>query len=70
MALARAQLSMLSMVRLWSKYTKDNKTQAPTLPNEILPEHVQWLTKRFYEKANGRRKPGLLYLKVTLLSPV
>lgn len=68
MALARAQLSMLSMVGPWSKFTADDKTQAPTLPDEILPEHVEWLTKRFYEKASDRRKLGLLSREVVLQS--
>ena len=38
------------------------------LPDEILPEHVEWLTRRFYEKANDRRKLGLLSREVVLQS--
>lgn len=68
MALARAQLSMLSMVGPWSKFTADSQEKPPVLPDEILPEHIEWLTRRFYDKANDRRKLGLLSRKVVLQS--
>ncbi|RGP77985.1 glycosyl transferase [Fusarium longipes] len=68
MALARAQLSMLSMVGPWSKFTGDDQEKRPVLPDEILPEHVEWLTRRFYEKADDRRKLGLLSREVVLQS--
>ncbi|SPJ88071.1 uncharacterized protein FTOL_12540 [Fusarium torulosum] len=68
MALARAQLSMLSMVGPWSKFTGDDQEKPPVLPDEILPEHVEWLTSRFYEKASDRRKLGLLSREVVLQS--
>ncbi|CVK91325.1 uncharacterized protein FMAN_09468 [Fusarium mangiferae] len=60
MALARAQLSMLSMVGPWSKFTADSQEKRPVLPDEVLPEHIEWLARRFYDKANDRRKLGLL----------
>ncbi|KAF4946020.1 hypothetical protein FGADI_11524 [Fusarium gaditjirri] len=68
MAIARAQLSMLSMVGPWSKFTADSQQKPPVLPDEILPEHVEWLTRRFYDKANDRRKLGLLSREVVLQS--
>ncbi|CAG7564503.1 unnamed protein product [Fusarium equiseti] len=68
MALARAQLSMLSMVGPWSKFTGDSPEKPPVLPDEISPEHVEWLTRRFYEKADDRRKLGLLSREVVLQS--
>ncbi|RSL61030.1 hypothetical protein CEP54_006442 [Fusarium duplospermum] len=68
MALARAQLSILSMVGPWAKFTEEKEAEAPTLPDEILPEHVDWLTKRFYERAEDRRKLGLLSREVVLHS--
>lgn len=68
MALARAQLSILSMVGPWAKFTEDKEAEPPTLPDEIQPEHVDWLTKRFYEKADDRRKLGLLSREVVLHS--
>ncbi|KAF5664992.1 glycosyl transferase [Fusarium heterosporum] len=67
-ALARAQLSMLSMVGPWFKFTDDDQGNPVVLPDEILPEHVDWLTRRFYEKANDRRKLGLLSRGVVLQS--
>lgn len=68
MALARAQLSILSMVGPWSKFTSDSQDKPPVLPGEILPEHARWLTGRFYEKASDRRKLGLLCREVVLQS--
>ncbi|KAF5000934.1 hypothetical protein FGRMN_1391 [Fusarium graminum] len=68
MALARAQLSMLSMVGPWFKFTDDDQENPLVLPDEISPEHVDWLTRRFYEKADDRRKLGLLSRGVVLQS--
>lgn len=73
LALARAQISMLSMVGPWAKFTdqsapQDPATQAPTLPEEIMPSDVEWLTKRFYEHSEDRRKLGLLSRQVVLHS--
>jgi len=66
MALARAQISMLSMVGPWSKFTADE--DPPALPDVITAEHAQWLTKRFYEYAEDRRKLGFLSRQVVLHS--
>ncbi|KAH7134435.1 hypothetical protein EDB81DRAFT_903410 [Dactylonectria macrodidyma] len=70
LALARAQISILSMVGQWTKFTDeaDQKTDIPTLPDEITPTDVEWLTKRFYAKAEYRRELGMLSRKVVLHS--
>lgn len=73
LALARAQISMLSMVGPWAKFTdQDSITEpnmkAPELPDEINPSDIDWLTKRFYERAEDRRKLGLLSREVVLHS--
>jgi glycosyltransferase involved in cell wall biosynthesis len=73
LALARAQISMLSMVGPWAKFTdQDSITEpnmkAPELPDEIQPQDIDWLTKRFYERAEDRRKLGLLSREVVLHS--
>jgi hypothetical protein len=66
MGLARAQISMLSMTGAWGNYTNDE--EAPPLPDEITPDDVEWLTRRFYEYADDRRKPGFLSRQVVLHS--
>ncbi|KAF7558003.1 hypothetical protein G7Z17_g335 [Cylindrodendrum hubeiense] len=70
LALARAQISILSMVGQWTKFTDevDLKTDIPTLPDEITPDDVEWLQKRFYAKAEYRRKLGMLSREVVLHS--
>ncbi|KAH6670982.1 glycosyl transferase [Plectosphaerella plurivora] len=73
LALARAQISMLSMVGPWAKFTdQDSITEpnmkAPELPDDITPSDIDWLTKRFYERAEDRRKLGLLSREVVLHS--
>jgi hypothetical protein len=65
MALARAQVALLSMVGPWSKFTgevgeKDAIPPALTLPDVIKDADVEWLTGRMYEKAEYRRKLGML----------
>lgn len=71
MALARAQVSMLSMVGPWSKFTGEvgEKEAVPSslaLPDVIQPADVAWLTRRMYEKAEFRRKLGMLSRGVVL----
>ncbi|KUI69718.1 hypothetical protein VM1G_05039 [Cytospora mali] len=65
MALARAQVSLLSMVGPWSKFTgevgeKDAIPSSLVLPDVIKDADVEWLTRRMYEKAEFRRKLGML----------
>ncbi|KPM42671.1 hypothetical protein AK830_g3862 [Neonectria ditissima] len=75
LALARAQISILSMVGPWTKFTDEAeqkegeaKVDLPVLPDEITPSDVEWLTKRFYAKAEYRRKLGMLSRAVVLHS--
>lgn len=74
LALARAQISMLSMVGPWAEFTdkqdggSDGDTRLPVLPDEITPKDVEWLTRRFYERSDDRRKLGLLSRQVVLHS--
>ncbi|KAH7159653.1 hypothetical protein B0J13DRAFT_110305 [Dactylonectria estremocensis] len=70
MALARAQISILGMVGPWTQFTDeaDMKLDAPKLPDEITEDDVKWLSQRFYEKAEYRRKLGLLSREVVLHS--
>lgn len=66
-ALARAQLSVLSMTGQWARFTPESKNP-PTLPDDITLEDVKWLTKRMYERAEDRRKLGMLSRQVVLRS--
>lgn len=69
LALARAQISMLSMVGPWAKFTDTHATDDnTTLPDEITTEDVEWLTQRMFEKSNDRRKLGLRSREVVLHS--
>jgi glycosyltransferase involved in cell wall biosynthesis len=70
LALARAQISILSMVGQWAGFTDEagQKMNIPTLPDEIMPTDVEWLTKRFYDKAEYRRQLGMLSRQVVLHS--
>ncbi|KAK7432311.1 hypothetical protein QQZ08_001258 [Neonectria magnoliae] len=70
MALARAQISILGMVGPWTLFTDEAemKTNKPTLPDEITPDDVKWLTKRFYQKSEYRRQLGMLSRQVVLHS--
>ncbi|KAF3761887.1 family 4 glycosyltransferase [Cryphonectria parasitica EP155] len=70
-ALARAQISMLSMVGAWTKFTGEvgEKEAVPSslaLPDVIQDTDVEWLTRRMYEKAEFRRKLGMLSRGVVL----
>lgn len=70
MALARAQIAILSMVGPWTQFTDEAemKTNAPTLPDEITPDGVKWLSDRFYAKSEYRRKLGMMSRQVVLHS--
>ncbi|KAH6983617.1 hypothetical protein BKA56DRAFT_672274 [Ilyonectria sp. MPI-CAGE-AT-0026] len=70
MALARAQVAILSMVGPWTQFTDEAemKTNAPTLPDEITPDGVKWLCDRFYAKSEYRRKLGMMSRQVVLHS--
>ena len=73
LALARAQLNILSMAGPWAKFTKEAETDpaaasAATLPDEITPSDVQWITQRMYDKSADRRRLGLLSREVVLHS--
>ncbi|KAJ4420671.1 hypothetical protein N0V82_004237 [Gnomoniopsis sp. IMI 355080] len=70
-ALARAQISLLSMVGPWSKFTgevgkKDSVPASLTLPDVIKDSDVKWLTQRMYEKAEFRREVGMMSRGVVL----
>ncbi|PSR81532.1 hypothetical protein BD289DRAFT_462063 [Coniella lustricola] len=70
-ALARAQIAMLSMVGPWAKFTGEvgaKEAVPPTLalPDVIQASDVEWLTRRMYEKAEYRRKLGMLSRGVVL----
>lgn len=72
-ALARAQLNILSMVGPWAKFTEEARVDpvaasAATLPDDITPLDVQWFTQRMYEKSEDRRRLGLLSKEVVLHS--
>ncbi|KAK0386712.1 hypothetical protein NLU13_6547 [Sarocladium strictum] len=68
-ALARAQISMLSMVGPWAKFTETQYTdENTTLPDEITAADVEWLTERMHSKTEDRRKLGLLSREVVLHS--
>ncbi|KAG9706617.1 glycosyltransferase family 4 protein, partial [Aureobasidium melanogenum] len=66
-ALARAQLSILSMLGPWAEYTTD-KIKPPPLPDSFKPEDVAWILARMYEKADDRRALGLRLRDVVLRS--
>ncbi|KAG9535630.1 glycosyltransferase family 4 protein, partial [Aureobasidium melanogenum] len=66
-ALARAQLSILSMLGPWAEYTTD-KIKPPPLPDSFKSEDVAWILARMYEKADDRRALGLRLRDVVLRS--
>ncbi|KAJ0136340.1 Uncharacterized protein HZ326_20640 [Fusarium oxysporum f. sp. albedinis] len=70
LALARAQISMLSMVGRWTQFTDESGSQnsVPELPDDITPEDVEWLTERFYSKSEYRRTLGMFSRQIVLNS--
>ncbi|EQL02524.1 glycosyl transferase [Ophiocordyceps sinensis CO18] len=68
-ALARAQVSLLSMVGPWAKFTEDGDTSGVGgLPEDMSAEDVEWLSRRMYDKSDDRRRLGLLSREVVLHS--
>jgi glycosyltransferase involved in cell wall biosynthesis len=57
-ALARAQISLLSVMDEWEEYGEDVISPGPT-PDEFMPEDIERITRRMYEKTPQRRKLGL-----------
>lgn len=57
-ALARAQLRLLAMAGPWSKYTDD--VEPVSLPEDIGPAEMEWLSLRMREKKESRRNLGML----------
>lgn len=80
MALARAQISILAMVGRWSQFTRDAVATPPTasakrtskhavvLPDNITAQDVDWVARRMYDHADGRRRLGQLGRDVVLRS--
>jgi glycosyltransferase involved in cell wall biosynthesis len=66
-ALARAQLSILSMLGPWTEFTTE-KIPPPPLPDVFKPADVAWITKRMYDKTDERRALGLKLRDVVLRS--
>ncbi|BFZ56046.1 hypothetical protein PYCC9005_003088 [Savitreella phatthalungensis] len=56
LALARAQIQILSMLGPWTKYTGDSP---PPLPEVFTSNDVDWITQRMYDKTPERRALGL-----------
>ncbi|ODA83515.1 hypothetical protein RJ55_02029 [Drechmeria coniospora] len=68
-ALARAQLNILCMVGPWTKFTTESKSATPlSLPDDITPDDVEWLSRRMHERSKDRRKLGLRSREVVLHS--
>jgi Glycosyl transferases group 1 len=56
-ALARAQISLLSVMDEWEEYGEDEISPGPT-PDKFTQEDVTRITRRMYEKTPQRRKLG------------
>lgn len=67
LALARAQINVLSMSGQWAQYT-DDKDDPPYLPIDFTPEDVGRIMKRMYDKSADRRTLGLKCREVVLRS--
>ncbi|VBB79640.1 Putative Glycosyltransferase Family 4 [Podospora comata] len=70
-ALARAQIAMLAMSGPWAKFAGDVDKRGSVPPHLLMPDNltatdVKWLTKRMYDKAEDRRKLGLLGRQMVL----
>ena len=57
-ALARAQITLLSVMDEWEEYAEDTEPFGP-FPEHPTPEDVIRITQRMYEKTPQRRKLGL-----------
>lgn len=64
-ALARAQIQLLSMLGPWAKYTTDD-IPPPPLPSKFTDEDVEWISARMHEKAADRQALGLRLRDVVL----
>jgi len=59
--LARAQINLLAMLDEWAQYADDSPDQpAPVLPHKPTAKDVEIITRRMYEKAEHRRKLGMM----------
>ncbi|KAK0701536.1 hypothetical protein B0T21DRAFT_417089 [Apiosordaria backusii] len=70
-ALARAQIAMLAMSGPWAKFAGDVDKRGSVPPHLLMPDNltptdVKWLTKRMYDKAEDRKKLGLLGRQMVL----
>ncbi|KAH2704297.1 hypothetical protein KXW03_002251 [Aspergillus fumigatus] len=59
LALARAQITMLALLGEWAQYADDTEP-APVLTSSPTPDDVAKITRRMYEKAEHRRKLGMM----------
>ena len=60
-SLARAQLRVLALLGEWSAFAEDEEGfQAPKLAFHPSPEEVKQISKRMYDKAEQRRRFGML----------
>ncbi|KAK4162961.1 family 4 putative glycosyltransferase [Cladorrhinum sp. PSN259] len=70
-ALARAQIAMLAMAGPWAKYAGDTDKRGSVPPHLLMPDNltrndVKWLRKRMDDKAEDRRKLGMLGRQMVL----
>ncbi|KAK3987298.1 family 4 putative glycosyltransferase [Cladorrhinum sp. PSN332] len=70
-ALARAQIAMLSMAGPWAKFAGDVDKRGSVPPHLLMPDNltrndVKWLRKRMDDKAEDRRKLGMLGRQMVL----
>ncbi|KAL4810198.1 hypothetical protein BDV18DRAFT_54428 [Aspergillus unguis] len=63
LALARAQISMLALLGEWAQYA-DDTSPPPILPSSPSPADVAKITQRMYDKADHRRKLGMMTRKI------
>lgn len=60
-SLAGAQIRVLALLGQWAAFAEDNDGYTPpTLSLQPSPEEVQQISRRMYDKAEQRRKLGLL----------
>jgi hypothetical protein len=62
-ALAKAQISLLSVMDEWEVYGEDTVSPGPT-PEKFTKEDVDRITKRMYDKTPQRRALGLQLRKI------
>jgi glycosyltransferase involved in cell wall biosynthesis len=59
-SLAAAQIRILALLGPWVEFAEDKEKVPPTLSLRPSGEEVETITRRMYEKAEQRRKLGLL----------